>query len=169
MRSVGAAALITSFVSTTRLAATPDGQWLFVTQNFSPNTLYRLDLSAEDAPVVAISPHGARLSGARMLEISADGERLYLGSGQVISPKSLMPIGRIGAGVPRPAPGDEYMMVGSGARTLERYDTRSEVLLERFETDCGTAELTRIAPAAGGRWLLLGGDILCSIAIPAQP
>jgi len=64
-------------------AASPGNDFLYVGSGFSPESLYKLDLSTDLAPIVLEDQHGA-VNGTDHLVVNSDGSRIYLGSGQVL-------------------------------------------------------------------------------------
>lgn len=78
-------------------AASPDQQFLYVGEGFTPNSLYKLDITPESAPIVLEDQHGL-VSGTDNLDVSPDGSRIYLASGQVLRTDTFFETGVIGGG-----------------------------------------------------------------------
>ena len=82
------------------LAVGPDKKFLHVGEGFSPASVYKLDIEQETAPIVLEDVHGSIVfGGTKHLEVSPDGSRLYLSSGQVLRTETLTGAGFIGSGV----------------------------------------------------------------------
>lgn len=60
----------------------------------SPNSLFKIDLSDADAPIVMEDAHGT-VNGTRHCALSTDGTLLYLTSGQIVNANTLKPVGEI--------------------------------------------------------------------------
>jgi hypothetical protein len=107
---------------------TSAGDFLYVGQGFSPNSLYKLDLSQPAAPIVLEDQHGS-VSGTRYLDASPDGQQLYLLGGQVLRADSFLQSGRIGTGIPRvnESGGAIYMINPNptSVNGLRTYDART--------------------------------------------
>lgn len=132
-----------TFGGSPTLGATRDGRSVYVGTNFSPNSLSRLDNTRPDAPFVVEAPFNT-VSGVNRIELRPDGAQLYLGSGQVLDPNTLLPIGRVGFGVPRFGTGSDVVFVAlppafgsqSQLATVTAFDTRAFTQLQQFTVPC---------------------------------
>lgn len=100
----------------------PDGSFLYVGEGFSPNSLYRLDLSQVNAPITLEDDHGT-VSGTQLMDISPDGSRIYLSSGQVLRAESFLQAGRIGAGIPSVSKDGSSVFVASSSKLIDVYSS----------------------------------------------
>ncbi len=103
------------------LIESPDGTTLFVAEAaFSPNSLYRLDLTQANAPIVGEDVHGS-VSGVWWTRPNRAGTRLYLGSGQVLDPETLVEIGAVPSGSSLTSMDDSIVFVfnSNGFRAYE--------------------------------------------------
>ena len=82
------------------LAGSPLKDLLYIGAFSSPNSLSKLDLSREDAPIILGDDHGS-VAGTDHLEVSPDGRRIYLGSGQVLRTGSFNQAGAVAPGIAR--------------------------------------------------------------------
>ena len=73
----------------------PTQDRLYVGEGFSPNSLYALDITGDSAPIVLEDQHG-QVSGTQISDISADGTRIFLASGQVLRHDSFWQAGAFG-------------------------------------------------------------------------
>ncbi len=142
----------------------PDYQFLYVGEGFSPNSLYKLDISTDSAPIVLENQHGS-VSGTDHLDVNSDGSRIYLGSGQVLRTGSFIQAGLIGSGVPKLNNDGSLAFVGKEPNIIEIYDTSTFLKLDEFTTSCSFSQIQRIEvlPDESG-WLILGDDIVCVVS-----
>lgn len=105
------------------LIESPDETALFVTEGFSPNSLYRLDLTQANAPIDAENVHGS-VSGVWWTRPNRAGTRLYLGSGQVLDPQTLVEIGAVPSGSSLTSIDDSIVFVFN-ANGFRAYETSS--------------------------------------------
>lgn len=156
------------------LAASPDGRFLYVGEGFSPNSLYKLDLGEEDAPIVLEDDHGD-VSGTDDLTVSPDGTRVHTTSGQVLRAGSFVQAGRVSAGLARygddPAVFHVAEYPGFG-------DSETSVRVATFRRGTFVEERARMLPCPSerfdgftdffvlpeeGGFLLLNQDTVCGV------
>lgn len=101
-----------------RLHEDPSGEFIYVGEGFSPNSLYKLDLSQEDAPIVLQDGHGD-VSGTQRAVVSPDSSRIYLWSGQVLRAESFLQAGSIGNGLKDVSQDGNRVYVLSGNSLIE--------------------------------------------------
>lgn len=82
------------------IARSSDGWSIYVGEIFSPNSLYKIDLTDPAGPLVLEDDHGS-VAGTTRLAVSPDDELIYLGSGQVLQTSSFVQIGYAGPGLPQ--------------------------------------------------------------------
>ena len=85
-----------SIRATPTFATDPNRKFLYIGEGFSPNSLYKLDITQDTAPIILEDDHGS-VSGTTNADISPDGSRIYLGSaeGQVLRTDSFIQTGQI--------------------------------------------------------------------------
>lgn len=139
----------------------PDHQFLYVGECFSPNSLDKLDLTQDDAPIVLSAPFGG-VSGTTVLEANPDGSRLYLGSGQVLRTGSLISAGQVGAGVHQFGDDPDSVFVASTPNVLKTFSTTTFLETSMTTMPCSFSTIKRliILPGSSG-WFVLGDDLLC--------
>tara|TARA_R110002073_G_scaffold160532_3_gene316032 strand:+ start:550 stop:2166 length:1617 start_codon:yes stop_codon:yes gene_type:complete len=76
----------------------PTAAFAYVGEGFSPNSLYKLDLSAATVPIVLEDNHGA-VSGSQRADVSHDGSRIALSSGQILDTATFAQVGTVTVGV----------------------------------------------------------------------
>ena len=152
-----------------RFEVSPDELFLYVGEGFSPNSLYKLDLSQETAPIIQEDQHGT-VSGTDFLEVNPDGSRIYLSSGQVLRTGSFIDAGRIGRGVPQfgASPAEIFVAAGGSPTVIETYDTDTfvktgdDVVLPcNLSPFSGVRQLIVLPDDSG--FLVLGDDLVCGI------
>ncbi len=82
------------------LLVSPDQSALYVGEGFSPNSLYKLDLTLPDAPIVLEDAHGT-VSGTALLGIRQDSSVIHTGSGQAIQTATFAQEGVTAPGIAR--------------------------------------------------------------------
>lgn len=141
--------------------ASPDHQFLYVGECFSPNSLDKLDLTQESAPIVLSAPF-ASVSGTTVMETNPDGSRLYLGSGQVLRTGSLIPAGQVGGGVHQFGDDPSSVFVASTPNVLKTFNTTTFLEESATTMPCSFSRISRliVLPASAG-WFVLGDDLVC--------
>ena len=89
----------------------PGDEVLYLGEGFNPNSLYKLDITQPTAPIILEDDHGT-VSGTNAMDISPDGSRIYLSSGQVLRSDSFLQAGRIGSGTPSVSSDGSIVLVG---------------------------------------------------------
>jgi hypothetical protein len=81
-----------SFFSAAPTFVADYGNFLYMEESLlTPNSLFKIDMSATDAPIILEDDHGT-VYGTRGSALSADGEVLYLTSRQLVSTNTIKPI-----------------------------------------------------------------------------
>lgn len=78
--------------------AEQDGHFLYVGEGFSPNSLYKLDLSQDSVPLILEDVHGS-VYGSDKLAISPFGDRIHTTAGQVFRTESLTQTAEVNPGL----------------------------------------------------------------------
>lgn len=147
----------------------PDQNFLYVGEGFSPNSLYKLDIQQDTAPIVLEDRHGS-VSGTDFLEVNPDGTRVYLSSGQVLRTASFISAGRIGRGVPQfgDSAAEVFVAVAGSPTIVETYDTDTfQKIGEDIILPCNLPSFSRVGrlivlPDETG-WLVLANDLVCGV------
>ena len=143
------------------------GDHLYVGSGFSPNSLYKLDLTDPDVPIVLEDDHGS-VSGTQRL--AANSNAVLIGSGQALDPSDFSVITTVAPGFParRDDGGELYMaLTAFGADALiARHDGTTLAGGVAMVTGCGldTTPYHFDAIAGDAGFVLLGEDTLCIIA-----
>lgn len=145
-------------------AASPDGTSLFVGEGFSPNSLYKLDLTQWDAPIVLEDVHGS-VSGTWHLESSPDGAHLYLGSGQVLRTADLTQAALIDSGRSRFGSSPHEIFVAADSDYVETFSTLTFLETDAFPLPCSSVSGVDqfVVTPNGAVWLVLGEDHVCGL------
>ncbi|MGJ8654786.1 MAG: thrombospondin type 3 repeat-containing protein [Opitutaceae bacterium] len=115
--------------------------FLYVGSGFSPNSLYKLDLSQDTAPEVLEDNHGS-VSGTSQLALSPDGSAIHLLSGQVLNTSDFTQNADLATGIARYgiAPGIFYLAesptTNASSITVSTYDTTTYVQTNSFTVPC---------------------------------
>jgi hypothetical protein len=158
-----------------RFALDPNGRFLYVGEGFSPQSLYKLDLTQNDAPIVLEDDHGS-VSGTDIMELNGDGSRIYLTSGQVLRTGSFAQAGRVDAGIARFGESQEIVYVAeyagfNSAQTTEVgvFDTATYLQVDTHVLQCPIDRFARfgdfvVLPQDEG-WLVLTQDLVCGLLL----
>ncbi len=144
------------------LKVSPDRDFLYIGECFSPNSLYKVDLNAEGAPIVLEDRHGS-VSGTDQLAVSPDGRRIYLTSGQVLRTSSFNEAGRIGSGIHEFGSTDEIVYAARPPGTIDFYDTSTFLRVGGIDLECELSVVRRLVILPDSRgWILLGDERVCA-------
>lgn len=149
------------------LLGSPDEQFLYVGEGFSPNSLYKLDITDPAAPLILEDDHGT-ISGTYAMDINPDGSRIFLASGQVLRSDTFLQAGLIGSGMPRISSDGELAYVYRNGN-LETYSTTTFLLQDTFELPSEFANGVQqfaLLPNNRGMVMLSGSKLLITSNIP---
>ena len=152
----------------------PLEQFLYVGEGFAPNSLYKLDISSPTAPIVLEDNHGS-VSGTQRADVSADGSRILLSSGQILDTATFLQVGAlIPGGVGRFNATATKAYVMTAPSTLTIYDTATQLSLGSQALSCSPAsffsQVTALyLDASESTALALVEDDLCGITTVLQP
>ena len=160
------------------MEVSPDRNFLYVGAGFSPNSLYKLDLRQSHAPVILEDDHGS-VYGTSYLEVSPDGSKIHLRSGQILRTGSFLQDGDLANGLTRygAAPGVFYhaqstFQTDSTNISIGVYDAETYVQRDTIMVPCsapldgyGSIREFHILPGDSG-FLLLKDDVLCGSVVP---
>jgi hypothetical protein len=141
---------------------TPNHQYLHIGEGFSPNSLYKLDLQQDTAPIILEDQHGT-VGGTNRIQLNPDGSLLYLNGGQVVRTSDYTQAALLGPEVPQfnDDPTRVYMAKTNGI--LDIYSTSTFLQIGSINLNCSfSIDLREFAalPGSGG-YLLLGDSKLC--------
>ncbi|MCB1792050.1 MAG: thrombospondin type 3 repeat-containing protein, partial [Gammaproteobacteria bacterium] len=150
-----------------------DGQYLFVGEGFSPNSLYKLDLNQPNAPIVLEDDHGS-VSGASKLEVSPLGERIHTTSGQVVSTASINQVALVAPGFTQYADDSHFYVAqfnnydaDPNITIVASFDTTTFLPSAEWTLPCphsfSSAPKDFIALPDGAGFLILTGAKLCGL------
>lgn len=117
------------------LEMAPGANHVYISEpSFSPDSVYRLDLTQPTAPIVAEDDHGL-VSGSLYMAVQPNDERVYLGSGQALASATLDQVALIpGGGVAAFASDDPfrvwYARLNGTTIQLKAYAVATDALLE---------------------------------------
>ena len=151
--------------------ASADQQDLYVGEGFSPNSVYKLDLTQNDAPIVLEDNHGDIIYGGnKHLAINPDGSRLYLASGQVLNTNTLTQAGLIGSGVSTVSTDGAKVYIGTPPNSISVYNTSTFLETDNIFTTCDIASIERIIELeASTESILLGQQTVCRVDLNSVP
>ena len=115
---------------------------LLVGEGFSPNSLYRLDLSQEDAPLVAEDDHGA-VGGAQHAVFASNGDTIVTAHGEEIDPQDLSVIGSVPEAWPATLGGPLVFFadfMADRSLRIRRYSMPNHAVTKAFNTSCANLD-----------------------------
>ena len=142
----------------------PGADRLYVGEGFSPNSLYALDITQSTAPLVFQDNHGS-VSGTQGSDISPDGQRIFLSSGQVLRSDSFLQAGRIGSGLPSVTEDGQSVLVSSGS-LINIYSTATFLKTDDFLLPQGHISRHDLFAHDMGMFALSGDTLLLTQVIP---
>lgn len=113
------------------LLKSPNHDVVYIGEGFSPNSLYKLDLSQSSAPIILEDNHGD-VNGTQWTGISPDGNRIYLSSGQVLRAESFLEAGYIGAGLPTAGNDGQWVFIAGNNNDINIYNARTFLMSEKI-------------------------------------
>jgi hypothetical protein len=153
------------------LKVSPDRRSLYIGDGISPEKLYELDLEQADAPIVMENQDRQSVRGTNHLQVSPDGSRIYLQSGQVLRSASFYYAGRVDhrEGIPQIGGADDVIYYIQPYDRIEGYDTRTFVMVDEQQLSCqfewrfDNIRRLEVLPGDSG-WLVLGNGVLCGMS-----
>jgi DNA-binding beta-propeller fold protein YncE len=148
----------------------PDMRSLYVGEGFSPNSLYAFDITSDEPTYVHEDVHGS-VEGTDRMDISPDGSRIYLSSGQILRSDALTQAAQVySSGVPRVSPDGTRLYMGK--REGESFNSLPEIVVYDREALTETSLLRTSCPVSRLEFMpatpqlaVLGTDQLCIVPI----
>ncbi len=141
-------------------AVSQDRTAVYVGEGFSPNSLYKLDATQTDLPLVLEDDHGS-VNGTDQLALSPDGTRIYLRSGQVFDTSTFSQVGLFPQGRPLVSQDGTRLLVGDAAADTARvYDLTSTAQVDARPWECDINAISAMFEFGDGI-LVLGDDLVC--------
>ena len=142
-------------------AKDPLGAALYVRSGFSPNSYYKLSLLQANVPIVLEDNHGS-VSGTQHSDISPDGTRAYLRSGQILSTSDFSQVGLIGSGPSQVSDDNTLAYVAQQGGEVELWDTQTQLQVGSVNFPCSSTQAPqtlRLMPDDSGVLVLVGGFV----------
>jgi hypothetical protein len=139
-----------------------DGTRAYVGAGFSPNSLYKLDMTNPAAPILLEDDHGS-VGGTNRYVVSPDDALIFLRSGQVIQTSDFNQIGSIGGGVPALNKDGTLCYVGTN-NAVQVWRTDTYLQVDSVPVPASVDRLTSV-PSKGYLAVLSGGTLL-GVPIP---
>jgi hypothetical protein len=133
----------------------------------NPHSLYKLDVSQDEGPVVLEDDHG-QVHGADHLELNPDGERLYLTSGEVLRTSSFLLGGLVRPGVHQFGEDAGVVFIARAPGTIETWETSNFQKTGQVSLPCAFDDIARLLVLPGGGRVVLGDDRLCGLVPPVE-
>ncbi|MCB1706824.1 MAG: hypothetical protein KDI17_18330 [Halioglobus sp.] len=144
-----------------RLTRSPDHAALYVSESYSPNSLYKLNLLNQSAPIVLEDNHGDVWNTSTM-SVNIDSTRIALGSGQVLRTGSFIEQGRVTLGMSVPSRIENHFFVLDDESNIQIFDFGSLLETGRVSLDCDYGDTGRMAVFNSDQsFMLLQEDVVC--------
>lgn len=141
-------------------AVSPDQSAVYVGAGFSPNSLYKLDATQSTPPIVLEDDHGD-VDGTSSLALNADGSRIYLESGQVLSTDTFDQVAKFPRGRSVVSADGSSLLVGDVETDSARvYAIATTSQIGDRQWGCDLHDLAEIREFGDGV-LVLGDDLIC--------
>ncbi len=139
----------------------PDYSSLYVSEGFSPNSLYKLNLMDPEAPIVLEDNHGS-VSGTYNMSVNLNGTRIALASGQILRTGSFIEEGRVSAGLSVPSRIDNYLFVLNDNSGMEIFDFSTLEQTGSVTTNCNYGTTSRFDVFNNNdSFVFLQQDVIC--------
>jgi DNA-binding beta-propeller fold protein YncE len=151
-------------------AVSADGTAVYVGEStFSPESLYKLDATQADLPLVLEDDHG-EVGGADGLALSPDGAIIYLRNGQALDTATFVQIASFGPG-PSAVTNDGQLLLVANATTdsATEYDLQSTAPTGQRHFGCNLGTVAAIEELGAGGIIVLGNDLLCFTQTVSYP
>jgi len=147
----------------------PNQNFIYVAEtSSSPNSVYKLDLSDDTAPIVLEDAHGTIPSGAEDLQVSPDGMKLHLKSGLVLRTENFIQAGVVGNGHSKLSEDGLKKFVASSPNLIEIFDTTTFLKSDEIVFSCSLNNVIGVDRLSdNGGTLILGNNSLC--VLPEKP
>lgn len=141
-------------------AVSPDQSAVYVGEGFSPNSLYKLDATQAELPIVLEDDHG-QVSGTSSLALNPDGSRIYLLSGQVLSTDTFTQVAQFPSGRSTVSADGTRLLVGdTDSDSVRVYSTTTTGQVGNLSWGCDLLDISTIEEFGDGV-LVLGDDLVC--------
>lgn len=150
------------------LLESPDMKYLYVGMGFSPQRLYKFDITTDDPQKVLEDS----VKRTERFDVSPDGNRIYLKSGHVLHTGSFTEEGAVAAGVPKVSLDGRLLYVFIGdtydGNRIVVYDSASLAVVDDIAVQCAPRGLARPASrvelSPGGLGLyILNQELVCHV------
>ena len=149
-------------------ASSPDRASVYVGEGFSPNSLYKLDISENPfssstvGRIILEDDHGS-VYGTHELAVSPDGNIIYTANGQALRTGSFIQVGKVGAGVPRASDDGSLVYVAQAPDTISVYETTTYTLVGSITTPCTMSSIHAFDILPNGEdYVIQSDDIVCA-------
>ena len=159
-----------------RFEFSPDYSSLYVSECFSPPSVYRLDMTQTGAPIVAQDDHGA-LVFTHHMEVSPDGSRLYLSrawssqdtvNGVVLDAYTLDVVDAVPPGLARFGEEPGVIFLAREPNSVDAWDLSLDTILSSLTLPCSDVNFKELVvmPEDSGFVVLMGSSV-CGLVVPA--
>tara|TARA_R110002073_G_scaffold75945_1_gene185036 strand:+ start:3065 stop:6316 length:3252 start_codon:yes stop_codon:yes gene_type:complete len=139
----------------------PDYRSLYLSEDFSPNSLYKLNLVDSTAPLVLEDSHGSVYDTYNM-SVNLDGSRIALASGQVLRTGSFVEVGRVSAGLSVPSRIADTLFVLGNSSNVEIFNFATLDKTSTVTTKCDYGTTNKLDVFNNDEsFMLLQEDVVC--------
>ncbi|QBB70137.1 hypothetical protein ELE36_07025 [Pseudolysobacter antarcticus] len=149
----------------------PTGNALYIGEGFFPNSLYKLDITQDLAPISMTAPFDSLVNIDISIAVSPDGQKLVLGGGEVVRASELTEDGYVGPGVAVYSKDGASIAsaYGNAPLAIHRFDTARLDEMEIVPTSCNfenylsppeiPTAIVNLEPAGG--WVVIAPNMVC--------
>jgi len=157
-----------------RFEFSPDYTSLYVSECFSPPSIYRLDMTQAGAPIVAQDDHGA-LDYTEHMEVSPDGSRLYVSTqgwwgnlnGVVLDAYTLDIVDAVPPGISRFGEDPDVIFLAREPDQLNTWDLSADTIVDSLTLPCSEEDFKEVVVMPDDRgFVVLMGSTVCGLVVP---
>ncbi len=155
-----------------------DQEALFIGEQSSPNSLYKLDITNDSAPIILEDSSGTIIGTSHMAIVKNSqttlpgeeniGSKIILKGGQIIDPSNFSVLANLGSGTPGQTHFSGEASFGVAPNNIESYSTNSFQKFQDFPLNsCSLTEFQRLISTVGHSrgWFAMGDDKICGYSI----
>lgn len=142
-------------------ARSPDYRALYLSEGFSPNSLYKLSLMNSVADIILEDDHGS-VSGSYNMSVNLTGTRVALASGQVLRTGSFVQSGRVINGLSVASQLNNHLFVLSNNSDMSVFDFDTLEEIASITTNCEFGTTSKFGTFnQDNSFMFLQQDVLC--------
>ena len=142
-------------------AVAQDGSAVYVGSGFSPNSLYKLDATMSEMPIVLEDKHG-EVSGTSHITLNRDSTLIYLASGQVLSTATFNQVAKFNSGYSWLSQDERSLYIADGELdAVGIYDAETTKKVGRKAFGCEVSSIQALQEIPGAGIAIVGDALVC--------